>query len=251
MNKHPDYNSNLYVNLFSSCIGTLTAEILTLPICRIKTIYQNNKKLSIKSTIDSIVKTHGLIGFFNSLKPALITQMVSTSIKFTLYEKIKNIRKTDKTDIFDNVINGIISGLIGSLISHPLDVWKNFVQRNENYLSHIKKSKSKSFGNLIKSGIYPGFTGSIGKNIALYSSLFPLNDFYKSKFDSIYISAPLTILTVSLIVQPFDYYKVVKIAGNLPTNPFRGFSLMLTRNIPHFTITMCITESISKYLNNI
>ena len=150
MNKHPDYNSNLYVNLFSSCIGTLTAEILTLPICRIKTIYQNNKKLSIKSTIDSIVKTHGLIGFFNSLKPALITQMVSTSIKFTLYEKIKNIRKTDKTDIFDNVINGIISGLIGSLISHPLDVWKNFVQRNENYLSHIKKSKSKSFGNLIK-----------------------------------------------------------------------------------------------------
>lgn len=172
-----------------------------------------------------------------------------------MYEKIKYIRKTEKSNVLDNSINGVVSGLAGSLLKHPFDVWKNFTQRNENYWLHLKNLASKSTGmarinyaNLIKTGLYAGYTGSIGKNVALYSSLFPLNDFYKSKFDSIYISAPLTTLTVSLIVQPFDYYKVVKIAGNKPSQPFRGFTLMLARNIPHFTITMCVTELISKQL---
>ena len=154
---------------------------------------------------------------------------------------MKTYRETNKLlQIVIVSLYGIISGLAGSLLTHPFDVWKNFTQRNGNDVVHIKNTYKT--GNLIFQGLYPGYTGSIGKNIALYSSLFPLNDFYKSNFDSIYISAPLTTLTVSLIVQPFDYYKVVKIAGNKPVQPFRGFSLMLARNIPHFTITMCVTD---------
>lgn len=39
-------------NLIASCIDTLAAEITTLPICTTKTIYQNNKKLSIKDFIN-------------------------------------------------------------------------------------------------------------------------------------------------------------------------------------------------------
>jgi hypothetical protein len=244
MNSQPDN----YINCFSSCIGTLVAEVVTLPLCTIKTIYQNNKTLTIPETVHSIIKTQGVKGFFTASTPAIITQVLSTSSKFTLYEKIKHIRKTEKSNVLDNSINGVISGLSGSLITHPFDVWKNFTQRNENYWLHLKHSGSKSTGSLIKTGLYQGYTGSIGKNIALYSSLFPLNDFYKSKFNSIYISAPLTTLTVSLIVQPFDYYKVVKVAGNLPSQPFRGFTLMLARSIPHFTITMLITDWISNQL---
>jgi hypothetical protein len=242
-------DTNLHINCFSSCIGTLMAEIATLPVCTVKTIYQNNKNLSIPQTFELICKNQGVKGFFTASSPAIITQVLSTSSKFTLYEKIKQVRKTSNSNVLDNSINGVISGLTGSLITHPFDVWKNFTQRNENYLSHLKNS-SKSVCHLVKSGLYPGYTGSIGKNIVLYSTLFPLNDFFKSKFDSIYISAPLTTLTVSLIVQPFDYYKVVKIAGNKPSQPFRGFTLMLARNIPHFTITMCVTDWISKYLIN-
>jgi hypothetical protein len=241
--------TNLYINSFSSCIGTLMAEIATLPACTVKTIYQNNKNLTIPQTFESICKTQGIKGFFAASNPAIITQVLSTSSKFTLYEKIKQVRKTSNSNVLDNSINGVISGLVGSLITHPFDVWKNFTQRNENYWTHLKNT-SGSVTHLVKSGLYPGYTGSIGKNIALYSALFPLNDFFKSKFDSIFISAPLTTLTVSLIVQPFDYYKVVKIAGNKPSQPFRGFTLMLARNIPHFTITMCVTDWISKYLIN-
>ncbi len=242
-------NTNLYINCFSSCVGTLMAEIATLPACTLKTIYQNNKNLTIPQTFESILKTQGVKGFVAASKPAIITQVLSTSSKFTLYEKIKQYRQTSNSNVLDNSVNGIISGLGGSLITHPFDVWKNFTQRNENYWTHLKNT-SGSLTHLIKSGLYPGYTGSIGKNVALYSALFPLNDFFKSKFDSIFISAPLTTLTVSLIVQPFDYYKVVKIAGNKPSQPFRGFTLMLARNIPHFTITMCVTDLISKYLIN-
>jgi hypothetical protein len=239
---------NLYTNCFSSCVGTLLAEIATLPICTVKTIYQNNK-LTILETIKLIIKTQGFRGFFTASRPAIITQILSTSSKFTLYEKMKHIRKTEISNWVDNSINGVVSGLTGSLITHPFDVWKNFSQRNKNYWSHLKTFSRQSLNEFIKLGLYPGYTGSIWKNVALYSTLFPLNDLYKSKFDSIYISAPLTTLTVSLIVQPFDYYKVVKIAGNKPSQPFRGFSLLLARNIPHFTITMCVTDWIGTHLS--
>jgi hypothetical protein len=93
---------------------------------------------------------------------------------------------------------------------------------------------------------YAGYGGSLGKNIVLYSSLFPLNDFYKSHFDSIFISAPLTTLSVSVLIQPFDYYKAVKMANNnIGKNYFRGFHLMVGRSLPHFLITMYLTELIS------
>lgn len=236
-------NSN-YANIISSCVGTLFAEILTIPVCTIKTVYQNNAPETIPNTIRTIINTQGIKGLFSASGPAIITQILSTSSKFTLYEQIKNYRGTSTSNVLDNSINGMISGVAGSLITHPFDVWKNFTQRNANYLTQLKKLTS--FNNFITKGLYPGYTGSIGKNLALYSTLFPLNDFYKSHFNSIYISAPLTTITVSLIVQPFDYYKVVKMAGNKPVQPFRGFSLMLARNIPHFTITMCVTDWISK-----
>ena len=238
-------NTSLYTNCFSSCVGTLLAEIATLPACTVKTIYQNNKS-TIPETIRLIIKTQGCRGFFTASSPAIITQVLSTSSKFTLYEKMKHIRKTEISNWIDNSINGVVSGLTGSLITHPFDVWKNFSQRNQNYWSHLKHFSH--LGEFIKLGLYPGYTGSIVKNIALYSTLFPLNDWYKSKFDSVYISAPLTTITVSLVVQPFDYYKIVKIAGNKPSQPFRGFTLLLARNIPHFTITMCVTDWIGNYL---
>lgn len=229
----------------SSCSATLIAELLTLPICTVKTNYQNNSKLTIHQTIKQIYYSNGIKGFFSASSPAILSQVLSTSTKMSFYYKLKTYRQTKDSDILNNSINGVISGFVGNLITHPIDVWKNFKQRNESYSKLIAEShKNKE---LITKGLYPGFMGSLGKNIALYSFLFPLNDFYKSQFNSIYISAPLTTITVSFIVQPFDYYKVVKMAGNKPSNIFRGFELMLARNIPHFAITMILTDYFKKY----
>lgn len=229
----------------ASALGTLVAEISTLPICTVKTIYQNNPNLTTKSTILNIYNMNGIRGFFSASIPAITSQVVSTSSKYTIYEMIKKHRKTEKSNLLDNSINGLISGLFGSVLTHPIECWKNFNQRNENYNKYLRTTfKEKSFFEFIKSGLYKGYSGSIGKNIALYGSLFPLNDFYKSKFDSTLISAPLTTITVSFIVQPFDYYKVVVMAGNKPNKPFRGLGLMMARSLPHFAITLYITETI-------
>jgi hypothetical protein len=229
--------------LGASAFGTLTAELLTLPICTVKTIYQNNPTFNTMYIIKHIYKNNGYIGFFSASKPAIIAQVISTSSKYTFYQKIKEYRQTKKNDFINNSINGMTSGILGSILTHPIDCWKNFSQRNESYFKYLKSLKGLY---LIRNGLYKGYMGSIGKNIALYSCLFPLNDFYKSKFDSTLISAPLTTITVSLIVQPFDYYKVVKMAGNKPDKPFRGLNLMIARSLPHFAITIYVTELLLK-----
>lgn len=240
-----DVNYTTTKIFISSSLATMIAEIVTLPICTVKTNYQNNIKYDVKTTIKNIYNTNGLSGFFKASSPAIISQVLSTSIKLSLYEKIKKHRKTEQKDFLNNSLNGIVSGILGSLITHPIDTWKVFRQQSQSYKYHIKSLMGHPKDLVIK-GFYPGFTGSIGKNFALYSTLFPINDFYKSMFNSIYISAPLTTLTVSLFVQPFDYYKVVKMTGNRPTAFFRGFWLMLARNIPHFTITMVLTDIFKK-----
>ena len=48
MKSQPDNYTNLYVNCFSSCIGTLVAEVITLPLCTIKTFTIPSKRKCIK-----------------------------------------------------------------------------------------------------------------------------------------------------------------------------------------------------------
>jgi hypothetical protein len=225
-------------NIIPSVIGTLSAEILTLPICTVKTVYQNNKSLSIKQTINQIIKNSGYKGFIQASYPAILSQVISTSTKYSFYTLLKEKRKTESSDLISNSLNGMLGGLLGSIFSHPIDVWKNYLQRNEKF----------NWKNLNIKLYYQGYSASIYKNIVLYSCLFPIYDYYKNKFNSIYLSSICTTLTVSFIIQPFDYYKTIKMAGykeSISLRDFRrGFSLMLARSIPHFLITMIITEKI-------
>lgn len=257
-------NNKTLNNILHSAIGTLVAEIVTLPICTLKTVYQNNPTFNILDTYKHIYNTnHSYRGFFQASSPAIISQIVSTSSKYSAYEFIKNIRnknivKDDNTNIvgeknnkiilLNNSINGIIGGLMGSVVTHPFDLWKNFVQRNESYIQHLQKYK-KNIKLFISNGLYQGYTGSIAKNIVLYASLFPLFDYYQSLTPHFWLASFGTTLSVSLLIQPFDYYKVVKMANNqgkIIKNPFRGFTLLLARSIPHLFITMSLT----KFLNN-
>lgn len=252
-------NSNNNINLFfkkiaSSAFGTLVAEIFTLPICTIKTVYQNNPQFTTKQTIQYIYQQNGYKSFVQAFAPSILSQMLSTSSKFAFYELIKNHRSTKKHDLINNSINGMLGGVLGSVVTHPIDVWRNYKQRNESFINHIKSNHTLIDNNkitikFISKTFYAGYGGSLGKNIALYSSLFPLNDFYKSHFDSVFISAPLTTLSVSLLIQPFDYYKAVKMANNsVGKNYFRGFHLMIGRSLPHFLITMYLTELVSNLI---
>ncbi len=242
-------------NIINSALGTFVAEIVTLPICTLKTVYQNNSTHTITQSYKYIYNIHNSYrGFFQASAPAIISQIVSTSSKYSAYEYIKSLRKKDKdTDskeliLLNNSINGILGGLMGSVVTHPFDLWKNFVQRNESYITHLK-SNSKNISTFVTTGLYQGYSGSIGKNIVLYASLFPLLDYYQTLTPHFWLASLGTTLSVSFLIQPFDYYKVVKMAnnkGNIVKNPLRGFTLLLARSIPHLFITMSLT----KFLNN-
>lgn len=228
-------------HLISSIIGSGCAEILTLPICTVKTIYQTNRlpNHSIKQIVSNIYLVHGLKGFFQASVPAIASQVLSTSSKYYLYHQIKELRQTESTDLINNSINGALGGVGGSLLSHPFDVWKNYLQRDQ------KLSK------LSVKILYSGYSGSLVKNIVLYSILFPTYDFYKLHTDNTVLAAIITTLTCSIVTQPVDYYKTVLMSGNKFTawsNPYKGFGLMVARSIPHFIISMSITDMIKKFL---
>jgi len=228
--------------LISISLSILIAELFTLPICTIKTIYQNNKLTTIQ-TIKKIYLEKKIYGFYQGIIPAIIFQIISYSSKYILYQKIKNL--TIKNDILlNNFINGILSGIIVNLLTHPIDVWRNFVQLNKNYMLHLRTVKYS-----LKNGFYIGFMNSIYKNLILNMLLFPLNDYFKYKFNSLYISSILTTIVISIIVQPFDYYKTIKISNNGGNNYFRGFHLTILRSIPHFLIINVMTDFLIKIFN--
>lgn len=230
----------LYV--LSSSLSTFIAEVSTLPICTVKTIYQNEPTFTIPQTIQNIYKNQGIRGFFQATTPALLSQIVSTSSKFSFYRYIQGMRETKKEDIWNNAFNGMVGGLLGSIFTHPFDVWKNFSQRNFSYKRHLLEQKN--WKDMIQHGLYQGYSGSIMKNMVLYASLFPIHDYYRTLTPNFFLSSVATTVTVSVIIQPFDYYKVVKMAGNQIKNPLRGMSLLLARSIPHFYITMLFQDKI-------
>ena len=228
-------------HFISSSIGSACAEVLTLPICTIKTIYQTQQqtnKLTPVQIITHLYQTKGISGFFQASTPAIISQVLSTSSKYYLYHAIKDYRQTADSDIVSNSINGGLGGLGGSVLSHPFDVWKNHLQRGKPLL------------NLQIKTLYSGYSGTIAKNILLYSMLFPVYDFYKLHIASPVMASIVTSITCSLITQPLDYYKTVLMSGNKFAgwrNPYRGYSLMISRTIPHFMISMAITDNIKGY----
>ncbi len=231
--------------LIANSTGVIVAEIITLPICTLKTIYQTqNQNLSINRTINMIYKKRGITGFYNATYSAIVSQTMSSVSKYTFYNLIKNHRKTKDNDLFNNAINGATGGILGSLLSHPIDVKKNYQQRyDNNFLNDCRK-------NLLKT-LYKGYSQSIMKNILLYSSLYPIYDFYKSKLDKLYMASVLTSITICIYLQPIDYIKTNLMAGNKNIkikNLYKGTTLHLARSIPHFMISMIITEKMLKLI---
>lgn len=234
------------LDLFSSSISTIFAEMATIPICTVKTIYQTD--LTHKSVIDVTKKIYyqrGLYGFYNSWGSAISSQIVSTSTKFTFYNLIKKKRNTAQSDLKNNIINGSLSGVMSSLFTHPVDVIKVHQQNNLSVLSEYNKTGVSLF--------YRGFSKSLLKSILLTSLIFPFYDLYKSKLNNTFISAGLSSITVALLLHPLDYLKIRHISNknlymnnyNLLTNLkyyYRGLHINLLRIIPNFAITMTMTE---------
>lgn len=242
------------IDLCASSIGTFFAEIITLPICTVKTNYQTN--LNYKSIIPVAINIYirrGIWGFYDSSCAAVASQVISTSSRFTFYNYIKKLRNTQQDDLFNNILNGAICGIISSIFLHPIDVVKIHIQNGQSFIKEFQKTGY--------SLLYRGYSKSFTKMLLNTSLILPTYDFYYSKFNDHVIAAALSSLTVTTVLHPVDLLKVRQIANQplyLSFNDYysklkyyyRGLHINLMRVVPHFIITMVITEKIKKYYNS-
>lgn len=230
---------NTNKNILYSSSATAIAELLTLPICTIKTNFQNVQDMksnpSIIGITRDIYKRGGIKPFYAASFPAIGGQIFSTTSKYTLYRYLDS--NTDYP-IKNKFLNGMTAGLISSLFTHPMDVFKVHLQMNQK-IEGINM-------------IYRGYSKTFTK-IAISSSLFfPVYDNIKAKIDNPYLSAGCSGVIACVIMHPVDYLKTRHMsglslyAGWNPLIYYRGLSINLLRIVPHFVITMGVIESMKK-----
>lgn len=227
-----------YTNLINSMVATGVAEIITLPICTIKTNYQNSNSNSIIGSAKDIYAKHKLMGFYKSSTAAIFSQMISTSFKYTIYRHLEDNKYNNK------VANGIISGVMTSMITHPIDVIKIHRQMNASFVTELRKVGPSLF--------YRGFSKSLSKTIIASMLFFPLYDYFKQNTGgNPLIASFMSATTATLIIHPVDYLKTRHIYNQplyqgLNLIYYKGLSINLLRIIPHFMITMTIIDLLNK-----
>ena len=232
-------------------VGGTMAELATIPICSLKTIVQTSS-LSVRQAILSVgcsdpvdvVKFSARVACRNLWRasvPAVFAQALSISSKLVGYTVFREILPPS----VPNAACGAIGGILGGFVAYPADVWKNYRQRGVEMHHELIRLGPRM--------LYRGFSKGIVKNAILYAMLFPCYEFYRRKLpDQPAASAVLTTLTITAILQPFDAMKVRQAAGMLPIGTrhlsdafrvlYKGCTLHLLRSIPHFAISMTITE---------
>ena len=232
---------NSLKNMCSAALGTGVAEIMTLPICTIKTNYQNTENMLSNKTIPQVIvdiyKRNGLSAFYKASLPAIFGQMFSTTSKYVLYRYLVN---NPEYPIKNRFINGMTAGIISSLATHPMDVARVHLQMGHNLPKVIQT-------------YYRGYSKTLIK-IAVSSSLFfPLYDTFRDKFDNQLLSALASGTVATICMHPVDYLKTRHMAGLKlyqgynPITYYRGLTLNLMRIVPHFVITMTLIDYFSKF----
>lgn len=255
-------NTNSVKNtLIASLIAGATSELSVIPICTIQTNYQSQKNLhthriSISNITKTLYKNHGLKGFYNSSFSGILSQVVSTGSKFTIYEIIKNYRQNDISDIKNNTISGGLAGILSIVFTQPFDVAKNYHQRQRKFIPDIIKNPKI---------LYRGSLQSLSKSLILMSVLYPVNDLCRSHVNDFIeegsllkpaISGFMTTVIISPLVHPVDLLKRRAMAGEKlwmgfnPIHYYRGLFINWLRATPHFMVTMITIDSVKKYLSN-
>ncbi|BCS82713.1 mitochondrial carrier-like protein [Cotonvirus japonicus] len=229
-------------NIINSAIATGIAEIATLPICTIKTNYQNTNSISIYQTIKSLYINGGIKSFYRASPAAISSQIFSTSSKYFLYKyfESKNFKHSNK------VLNGIMAGILTSLITHPIDTIKIHLQMNSSFKHQFKIDGLKLF--------YKGYSKTFGKTFISSCLFLPVYDKLNENLKNSFTASMLSAIISTTTMQPLDYLKTRHIYG-LPLyqgfNPkiyYKGLSLNLMRVVPHFVIVMTTIDALNKNL---
>lgn len=236
-------NHSIVVN---SAIATIIAELTTIPVCTVKTNYQNSHNIPVSKIIRNMYNQHGIKGFYKGSLAAMSSQVISTTCKYSLYKWFNN----QQFKYSNKIIDGAASGLLVSLMTHPMDAIRVQYQMNN------WKNFNLSFQNL-----YRGYSKAFMKTFVASSLFFPLYDYGNMLFNHPIKSALFSAIVSTVITHPFDYYKTMNIYNsdvyknqrkqlnnikNYKLNIFyKGLLVNYCRSIPHFTIVMTVISYLS------
>lgn len=278
MNKtciHTFVMSDFQRNVWSSSLATLTAEIVTLPICTTKTVYQSGLLNEHKerrpfrsifswrhpsdpqSAVGFIWQQNGWKGFYKASVPAVAAQVFATTSKYSLYQAFqnKNQHQTKSPDSFGftlmarKMMIGLVTGTLVSVVTHPIDVCRIVLQNQQSIQTQLKSSPSwHQF-------FYRGYSKTLLKIGIGSAAFFPIYDLCKHHIESPFYSAFTSSVLSTCIMHPADYLKTIYAAGvktpltlDVLKKSYRGVTLNLMRIVPHFTIVMTCTEMLKNQL---
>lgn len=221
--------------IITGCVGASTAEILTLPVCTIKTVYQSGNK-SYLDSVKFIYNIWGIKGFYRASVPAISTQIFASSYKLVLF----NILNTNQKSNLYTMMAGIFTSLTCIIFTHPLDYFRVSLQTNRD---------------IFYREMYKGFSANIGKAILGGATFLPLRSIMKREFSNqpSWTVGIMTAAISTVIVHPFEYFKTFMLANDKNTkicfkNPYRGITVNLCRIIPHFVIMTELSDYLMKAL---
>nr|QZX42720.1 mitochondrial carrier [Mimivirus sp.] len=232
-------------NIINSAIATGIAEIMTLPICTIKTNYQNTNSTSMYQTIKHIYNQGGIQAFYRASPAAIMSQIFSTSSKYFLYKwfEKQNIPYSNK------ILNGLMSGIISSLLTHPIDTIKIHLQMNANLKNEFKIHGPKL--------LYRGYSKTFGKAAIGSCLFFPIYDKIYENIGNSLTASMMSAIISATIMQPLDYLKTRHIYGlslyqgyNIKYY-YKGLFLNLFRVVPHFMIVMTTIDYLNKCVDKL
>lgn len=229
-------------NFIFSAISVGIAEIITLPISTVRTIYQNTNNTSIRAIVKEIYYEGGIRSFYRAIIPAVSLQICSSASKYTLYRYLENSVHPKYSYKF---INGMISGIIVSAIMHPIDFIKVHVQMRKPILKTLKQDYTI---------LYRGYSKSFHKSTIGTTICYPLYDYGIKWTGNVTYASLISAIAYAIILHPVDYFKTRHIydlpwfQGWQSKHFFKGLSLTLLRSIPHFVIMMTLIDWMNKYI---
>ena len=158
-----DYPSEIV--LTAGAIAGVSEVIITYPLDTIKTHMQIKKCRNMFTTGSNIVKRSGLNGLYYGVIPSLAQVAGKASLRFTLYEKIKDKLRDENGKVSNskNFIAGLSSGAIEAFVwTSPTERIKIIQQKNKQYIPTINVIKDiiKNDGIM---GLYKGTIPTIYK----------------------------------------------------------------------------------------
>lgn len=222
-------------HVVACAVASSVAEIATLPICTLKTNLQNKSQRDIPYILNSIYTKHGIRGFYNASLWAVSSQVFSTTSKYYLYRRLQE-------DVPNRFLAGGLSGLLASLLTHPLDVIKVHSQMHKSFCKQLYQAGPGIF--------YRGYSKTLSKSTLGSILYLPLFDSFEERLRNPLLSSLCSAVISCTLLQPIDYMKTRQVFGkDLPSSPlmyFRGLSLNLLRVVPHFCITMSLVTFVER-----